>query len=110
MSDEENEGFLCGVFHFLSCICWHQRTGLTCQPLPKWSTVLLNNTPTGMRLSLLGFKKIKRGNKDRSFLDVLTGPEEQSHEEFRCLFRGRQDLPCLFSHEEKSATKNTATS
>lgn len=49
-----------------------------CQPLPKWSTVLLNNTPTGIRLSLLGFKKIKRGNKESSCLEVLTGLEKES--------------------------------
>lgn len=99
------KGFSVGSFTSFLVYVGTKGQDSLCQPLPKWSTVLLNNTPTGMRLSLLGFKKIKRGNKDRSFLDVLTGPEEQSHEEFKCLFHGREDLPCLFSHEERSATK-----
>lgn len=46
------------------CVGTRWRDSL-CQPLLKWSKVLLNSTPTGISLGLLGFKKINRGNMER---------------------------------------------
>lgn len=40
--------------------------GSLCQPLLKWSKVLLNSTPTGISLGLLGSKKINTGNMERN--------------------------------------------
>lgn len=69
-------------------------------------TVLLNNTPTGICLSLLGFKKIKRENKERSCLEVLTGLATKTLNVCPVVKKG---YPVVFSHGDICSI-NTARS